>query len=205
MINWFIKGGIFMWPILLCSIWALGLAIERYWFYTSVRKKIEKQAKAAFKNSAEKNTREASLLLSNETDVMSDILKAAWDKEHTSVSVAERSIEEVLNHHKPELEKYLSTLALFTSIQPLLGLLGTISGMIASFNVISSLGMGNPQAMASGIAEAMITTEAGLTCAIPTLLAHNFLRGKLKNILTLLQKYSARSLKELEKENIKNA
>jgi len=202
MVNWFIKGGIFMWPILIGSIWALALALERFWYYTSMGKKIEAKASSAFRVCQEKGIQQAAQSLAGDTNIMSEILLAAWDKEHKAISIAERSVEEVLHHHKPELEQYLSSLATLSSIQPLLGLLGTITGMIATFHVIAAQGTGNPQSMADGIAEAMITTQAGLCCALPTLLAHNFLRSKLKNILSLLQKYSARALKEVEKNHL---
>lgn len=203
MLEWFFKGGFFMWPILICSIWALGLALERFWFYTSLRKKIQSIATDAFSKSSQFGTREAYQKMIGQKDLLSEVLQAAWDPQHQSVSESERNVEEVLHHHKPELEQYLSSLATLASIQPLLGLLGTITGMIATFQVIAAQGTGNPQAMADGIAEAMITTQAGLCCALPTLLAHNFLRSRLKGVLSLLQKYSAKALKEVEK-NLKS-
>ncbi|NLB64663.1 MAG: MotA/TolQ/ExbB proton channel family protein [Fibrobacter sp.] len=199
MIEYFKLGGIFMWPILFSSIWAVALLIERALTYTKTRKILRKQAQSFFEI-AEKQSLDAALReLDEYHGLLPDILRAAWDPQHPNVSIAERNVEEVLHQYKPALEKSLATLATLAAIQPLLGLLGTISGMIATFSVISSAGTGDPRALADGISEAMITTQAGLSVALPILLGHNFLRNRYRNILASLQQYCARALKDRER------
>jgi len=198
MIEWFMLGGFFMWPILLGSIWALALLIERAIYYTQLKRALAKESEEFFGWSKRDGVNRAYALLEGRQGILPEILRAAWNPEYTQLSLAERNVEEVLHDYRPRLEKSLNTLATLASIQPLLGLLGTISGMIATFSVISSQGTGDPRALAGGISEAMITTEAGLCIALPILLAHNYLRNRYKNILASLQKFCARSLKEKE-------
>jgi biopolymer transport protein ExbB len=198
MIEWFMLGGTFMWPILICSIWAVALLVERLLYYTALKKRLGLQANQFFATSRRQGVNEAYRSLDGQQGVLPDILRAAWHPDHASASVAERSVEEELHKHKPELERSLSTLATLASIQPLLGLLGTISGMISTFSVIASQGTGDARALADGISEAMITTEAGLCVALPILLGHNYLRNRYRNILSSLQQHCARALKEKE-------
>ena len=82
------------------------------------------------------------------------------------------AIEDAVRHVAHELERYLNALGTIAAISPLLGLLGTVTGMIRTFKAITVAGVGNPSAMASGIAEALITTAAGLIIAIPALVAY---------------------------------
>lgn len=199
MIDYFLLGGIFMWPILFSSIWAVALLIERLLTYTQTRKTIRRQARLIFDIAEKQDLPTAMRELANHSGVLPDILRAAWDPDLPNMSMAERNVEEVLYQYKPALEKSLATLATLAAIQPLLGLLGTISGMIATFSVISTTGTGDPRALADGISEAMITTQAGLTVALPILLGHNFLRNRYRNILSSLQQYCARALKDREK------
>lgn len=198
MIEWFKLGGVFMWPILICSIWAVALLVERLLYYTALKKRLGLQASQFFATSRRQGVNEAYKNLDGQQGVLPDILRAAWHPDHASASVAERSVEEELHKHKPELERSLNTLATLASIQPLLGLLGTISGMISTFSVIASQGTGDARALADGISEAMITTEAGLCVALPILLGHNYLRNRYRNILSSLQQHCARALKEKE-------
>lgn len=196
--EWFLLGGFFMWPILLCSIWAVALLIERAVYYTQLKKRIAHQASDYFSTSNQQGTVVAYQALAGHLGILPDILRAAWNPIHHSASVAERSVEEELHKHKPLLERSLNTLATLAAIQPLLGLLGTISGMITTFSVIASQGTGDARALADGISEAMITTQAGLCVALPILLGHNYLRNRHRNILSSLQQHCARALKEKE-------
>jgi biopolymer transport protein ExbB len=196
--EWFQLGGFFMWPILLCSIWAVTLLVERAVYYTQLKKRLSRQAAEYFGTSHRQGMNAAYQGLAEHRGLLPDILRAAWNPAHSSASVAERSVEEELHKHKPELERSLNTLATLAAIQPLLGLLGTISGMISTFSVIASQGTGDARALADGISEAMITTQAGLCVALPILLGHNYLRNRYRNLLSSLQQHCARALKEKE-------
>ena len=94
-------------------------------------------------------------------------------------------------HELPRLEHFLSTIGVLAAVAPLLGLLGTVTGMINTFHMITLFGSGNTGLMAGGISEALITTAAGLVIAIPLLLAHNYLSTKADGIIGDIERYSA--------------
>jgi biopolymer transport protein ExbB len=96
-----------------------------------------------------------------------------------------------------ELERFLNPLGTIAAITPLLGLLGTVSGMIRAFTAITAQGVGNPTVLAGGIAEALITTAAGLTVAIPSLIAYRHLRGRVDGLVVMIEKESIRFIEAL--------
>jgi biopolymer transport protein ExbB len=96
-----------------------------------------------------------------------------------------------------ELERYLNPLGTIAAISPLLGLLGTVSGMIRSFTAITAQGVGNPTVLAGGISEALITTAAGLTVAIPALIAYRYLRGRVDSLVVAMEKESMKFVEAL--------
>jgi biopolymer transport protein ExbB len=100
----------------------------------------------------------------------------------------------------PVLERYLMILGTIASISTLLGLLGTIIGMIKTFNVIAALGYGHPEALAGGISEALIATASGLGVAIPTLVLYNFFTSKVDSLVVEMEKNSLRMLNILKRE-----
>ena len=107
-----------------------------------------------------------------------------------SKDVVELKLDEELIRNSAPFEKRLGTIKLFAGIAPLMGLLGTVTGMIATFQSITLFGTGNPAIMAGGISQALITTVLGLICAIPLLLVHNFLNDKAQGVLTVLEEQS---------------
>jgi biopolymer transport protein ExbB len=109
------------------------------------------------------------------------------------------AIEDAGRHVMHDLERYLNTLATIASISPLLGLLGTVTGMIRTFRAITVAGVGNPSAMAGGIAEALITTAAGLIVAIPALVAYRYLRGKVDALVIQMEKESLRLVQAIDR------
>ena len=97
------------------------------------------------------------------------------------------AIEDTGRHVVHDLERYLNTLGTVAAITPLLGLLGTVLGIMRVFAVITSQGTGNAQALAGGIAEALITTAAGLAIAIPTLIIYRYFRGKIDELVVRME------------------
>jgi biopolymer transport protein ExbB len=97
------------------------------------------------------------------------------------------SIEEVGRHVAHELERFLNTLGTIASITPLMGLLGTVIGMIKVFAVITAHGVGDPSVLAEGISEALLTTAAGLSVAIPTLMFYRFFRGRVDELIVTME------------------
>jgi biopolymer transport protein ExbB len=97
-----------------------------------------------------------------------------------------------------ELERFINTLGTIAGVSPLLGLLGTVTGIIRSFNVIQAGGMGDPRALSGGIAEALICTVAGLCVAIPALIFYRYLRGRVEGIVVEMEKQAIRMADALE-------
>ena len=97
-------------------------------------------------------------------------------------------VEDVGRHVVHELERFVNSVGTIASISPLLGLLGTVTGIIGAFNAVMLGGMGDPRMLAGGISEALICTAGGLTVAIPAYIAHRYLRGKVERIVVDMEK-----------------
>lgn len=182
-----VAGGWLMVPIILCSIAALAIIGERFW---SLR-----QDKVAPKNLVaqvwhwRKNgqlTPERVLALRNGSPLGRVLAAGLLNMAH-SREVMKESLEETGRQVVLELERYLNTLGTIASISPLLGLLGTVLGMIKVFTAITTHGVGNPGVLAGGISEALITTAAGLTVAIPSLMFYRYFRGKVDALVLKME------------------
>ena len=176
-------GGWVMWPIILCSIISLAIIAERFW---SLRKRrIAPRNLVAQVYQWEKvghldNKRISALRASSP---LGRILAAGLVNRKHSRDIMKESIEEVGRHVAHELDRFLNTLGTIASISPLLGLYGTVLGMIKVFAVITTQGVGDPSILADGISTALITTAAGLSVAIPTLMFHRYFRGKVDDLV----------------------
>jgi len=168
------SGGWIMFPIILCSITAMAIIGERFWSLN--RKKIlplhlvPQIWKEAQENQINENTIRG---LKNDSP-LGVILATGLENRHHGREIMKSSIEETGRQVVHELERFLNTLGTIASITPLLGLLGTVLGMIKVFAAIMESGVGNPAVLAGGISEALITTAAGLTVAIPSLIFHRY-------------------------------
>jgi biopolymer transport protein ExbB len=173
------KGGPIMWPILLCSVFAFAIVIERL---IQLRKEQidTKSFMEQISKSLKRNRVMESLELCDRTQgPIANILKAGILKHDRPRHEIREAIEDASIHEVPRLEKNLPVLATIAHITPLLGLLGTVTGMVAAFQVIqskaSSVNPVNPGDLAGGIWQALLTTVAGLCVAIPTFVAYNYL------------------------------
>jgi len=180
-------GGFIMWPILLCSIISLAIAAERCWSLQSKRvtpKNLVAQVWQWDKVGHLDAKRIQDLRIASP---LGRILAAGLVNRRHQREVMKESIEEVGRHVAHELERFLNTLGTIASITPLLGLLGTVIGMIKVFAVITTQGVGDPAVLAEGISEALITTAAGLTVAIPSLMFHRFFRGRVDGLIVSME------------------
>lgn len=180
-------GGWLMWPIILCSIISLAIIAERFW---SLRKKrIAPRNLVAQVYQWEKvghlDSKRIDAL--RKSSPLGRILAAGLMNRKHSKDVMKESIEEVGRHVAHELDKFLNTLGIIASISPLLGLLGTVLGMIKVFAVITTQGVGDPSILADGISTALITTAAGLSVAIPSLMFHRFFRGRVNELVIMME------------------
>jgi biopolymer transport protein ExbB len=198
MIELLVKGGVFMYPILFCSVFALAVFIER--IFVLRRKRIIPDG---FIRQVEELIRkekfsEAVFLCQNDVSSISKIFLAGLKNAKKGMWLVKEAIEERGSREALILEKHVSILGTIANLTPLLGLLGTVSGMIKTFKVISVQGMGNPAPLAGGIAEALITTAAGLSVAIPTLVGHRFLKDKANTLVFEMEEDSIRLVDLME-------
>jgi biopolymer transport protein ExbB len=128
------------------------------------------------------------------------ILAAGLVNRHHSREVMKDSIEEIGRHVVLDLERFLNTLGTIASVSPLLGLLGTVIGMIKVFNAITEHGVGNPSVLAGGISEALITTAAGLSVAIPSLMMHRYFRGQVDQLVASMEREALKMVEVLHGE-----
>ena len=182
----FKKGGIVMYPLALVAIIALLLFLERL-LVLSYRGKIGRRfIKKMDALVAEKKYDEAaSLCLKRETS-LSMVLFSVLNKVNDTRENAERSLQEALLREQPKLERRMGLLAAMGTIAPLLGLLGTVTGIITLFTVITEVGTNDARVLAGGISEALITTEMGLVIAIPVMILHGLLSEKIEKITSEL-------------------
>lgn len=182
--EWLASGGLLVWPILLVGAIALVLGLERIIALSRVRSNSDK-AFAEIITMADKGEWDACHTYCEEQDRFATcrVLHRALDNLGRSREVLERSLEEGLLHELPRLERFLPTLSILAAIAPLLGLLGTVTGMIDTFQVITLHGTGDPRMMSGGISEALITTQLGLAVAIPIMAVHHFLERRVDKIL----------------------
>jgi biopolymer transport protein ExbB len=129
------------------------------------------------------------------------VLATGLANRHRSREAMMERLEDTGRHVIHELERFLNTLGTIAGISPLLGLLGTVTGIIKSFNAIQAGGMGDPRALSGGIAEALICTAAGLIVAIPALFAYRYLRSKVDGIVIAMEKDAIRLADAVEAHN----
>ncbi|MBL4827489.1 MAG: MotA/TolQ/ExbB proton channel family protein [Spongiibacteraceae bacterium] len=184
------SGGWLMFPIIICSIAVVAIAVERYLFLNPENvapKHLLAQAWTWIKNN-QLDAGKIRELKSNSP--LGKIFAAGLSNSQNGRDVMRESIHESASHVVHEMERYLNTLGTIAAISPLLGLLGTVIGMIKVFTAIMLEGTGNAGVLAGGISEALITTAAGLTVAIPALILHRFFLRKIDTIVVTLEQES---------------
>jgi biopolymer transport protein ExbB len=190
-LEYFLKGGIMMWPLLLCSVLAAAIIIERFFYYHRVKTDIAEFMAALKKLVYTGKIADAISLCEQTPGPVAYVLAAGLkDKDHGRVAM-EEAMEAAGLDAIPRLEKFLSTLSTLASVSTLLGFTGTVTGMIAAFNAIAAANVTTPQVVASGVSEALITTAYGLFIAIPTVVAYNYFISKVDNFVLGIEKNSA--------------
>jgi biopolymer transport protein ExbB len=181
-------GGYFMWPIILCSVAAVGILLERLWTLQRKRvlpeeliKKVSQLAEAG-----QVNAKVIEALEKNSP--LGRVMAAALANRDRGREIMMERVQDTGRHVVHELERFLNTLGTIASISPLLGLLGTVTGIIRAFNAVMLGGMGDPRMLAGGISEALVSTAGGLAVAIPSFIAYRYLRGKVERIVIDMEK-----------------
>ncbi len=180
-------GGILMWPILFCSIVALAIAGERFWSLQTKRIAPPNLVTQVWQWDRAGHLDNKRIQELRRSSPLGRILAAGLVNRGHEREVMKESIEEVGRHVVHDLERFLNTLGTIASVTPLLGLLGTVVGMIKVFTVITSKGVGDPGLLAGGISYALLTTAAGLTVAIPSLIFYRYFRGKVDELVVTME------------------
>jgi len=201
------SGGWLMLPIIACSIAAMAIIVERLW---ALRTKRVIPAQLVAKvwqlhRSNQLDPRQVELL--RDSSPLGRILAAGLLNRMHSREIMKEAITDVGRQVVHELERYLTTLGTIASITPLLGLLGTVIGMIKVFSVIMNLGVGDPAILAGGISEALVTTAAGLAVAIPSLIFHRYFNGRVDRLVLGMEEEALKMVEimqgERERDNAK--
>jgi len=187
MLEWVYIGGWVIVPILGCSVVAFGVILERFW---SLRENqvipygLVSYLERLVKDKALTPQHVAQL---QKSSPLGKLLAAALLDMHHSPQVMKDSIEDAGRHVVIKLEKYLNMLGTIALISPLLGLLGTVIGMIKVFTVMTMEGANDPSQLAGGISEALVTTAAGLCVAIPSLMFYRFFQRRVDELVVIME------------------
>ena len=199
MFEFLAKGGVLMIPLGVCSILALAIIIERALNLRPSRILPADLLQQARQLLAENQVGEAVILCRRQPSSIGRILLAAisnYDKEKEELKGI---VEDAGRQEVPVLDRYLGVLGTIAAISPLLGITGTIFGMIRVFATISEKGVAHPSQLAGGIYEALITTAAGLVIAIPTLIFYNYFTTKSNRLILELEKQAFRVVEILKR------
>ncbi len=180
-------GGWVMVPILLASVVASAIAVERFWTLQPKRVLPENLVAQAWQWLRAGSLDEKKIHALRIGSPLGRVLAAGLVNRAHERAVIKESIEEAGRVVAYELERHLNTLGTIAAISPLMGLLGTVFGMIRMFGALKLNGVGNPTALSGGIAEALITTAAGLTVAIPAMYFFRFFRGRVEMLVVNME------------------
>jgi biopolymer transport protein ExbB len=190
-------GGWLMLPIIACSVIAAAIILERLWTLQPKRVLPKNLTNQVWEWARHDRLDPKHLQRLHQSSPLGQILAAGLANRNEERQILKESIEDCGRHVVHELERYLGTLGPIAAISPLLGLLGTVVGMIEVFAAIMANGVGNPGDLAGGISQALITTAAGLSVAIPALTAYRYLRGRIDNLVVQMEKETMRFLEML--------
>jgi len=190
----FLAGGPVMWPILLCSIFALAIILEKFWHLHKIKIDTQQFLSGILERMKRHEIKEALQICDKTRSPISPILKAGILKYDRPRPQIKEAIEDASLYEIPKLEKNLSALATIAHVSPLLGLLGTVTGMVRCFQTIEAKATSfHPVSagdLAGGIWEALLTTVAGLMVAIPTFVIYNYLVTRINNFIVEMEKAS---------------
>lgn len=190
LVDLFVSGGPVMIPIMICSVVAVAILIERIRFYYRNQGNSANFMKKIKSGISSRNFVESMRICREENTPLANVIAAGIDH----LDLGKEDLLDVMRQEAmvqiKKYEKHLGKLGTIASITPLLGLTGTVTGMISSFAVISTVGIADPTALAGGISEALYTTAAGLLVGIPALIAHNWCESKSLEFAEQVEIYS---------------
>ena len=182
-----VKGGAVMIPLLASSVVSLAVIIERYFFWRRLRKRENDTIILQFVEAG--NVEQAQKLANESRHPVGRVLHAGLEYRQLSPGTA---MEAEAQAELRRVKAYLPILDTIITLAPLLGLLGTITGMIGAFGIVSETGLGQPTAITGGVAEALIATATGLSIAMMTLLPYNYFRAKAEQLTERMEEQATR-------------
>jgi len=198
-------GGWVMFPIIVCSVMAAAIILERLWTLQEKRVLPRHLTKEVWEWVSSNQLNHEHLKTLHDSSALGEILSVGLTNRHRNREIMKERIEDTGRHVVHDLERYLNPLGTIAAISPLLGLLGTVVGMVNVFEAITSQGVGNPAVLAGGISEALITTAAGLIVAIPALIGYRYLRGRVETIVIRMEKEAITLVEALHRKRYLDA
>jgi biopolymer transport protein ExbB len=193
-------GGPMMGPIILASIVAAAIILERLWTLQSKRVLPAELTDKVWRWVEQGQIQDKHIAALEQNSPLGKVLAAGLANRHRDRTILKEAIEDTGRHVVHELDRFIGTLGMIASLSPLMGLLGTVMGMIRTFHAITTAGVGNPTALAGGIAEALITTAAGLAVAIPATIGYRLLRGKVERLVVAMEKEAMKLVQAIEQQ-----
>jgi biopolymer transport protein ExbB len=199
-----LAGGPFMWPIIVCSIISGAIVLERLWTLQQRRVIPAELTRRiwALVEAGQVNEKVVAALQGNSP--LGRLLATGLANRHRPRAVMMERLQDEGRHVAHDLDRFLNTLGTIAGVAPLMGLLGTVMGIIKAFNAIYSGGLGDPRLLSGGISEALITTAAGLCVAIPSYIAYRYLRGRVDGLVVQMERDVVRFADALN-ERLENA
>lgn len=198
-------GGWLMVPIIACSVVALAIIVERAWSLRERRVVPADLVARIWRAARDGDITEEQIRELREGSPLGRILAVALLNRDRERHVMKEAIEEAGHVVSHELDRFLTALGTIAAITPLLGLLGTVIGMISVFTTITNLGVGNPAELAGGISQALITTATGLSVAIPSLIFYRHFRGKVEALTVQMEQEAVKLVEILHGERATQA
>jgi biopolymer transport protein ExbB len=184
-----VRGGIIMIPLLVCSVISVTVIVERYCVLRYLRSRDLDVDTTILTLVAEGNLAAATRMATRSSHPIARVLQAGLEHKDLSPSTA---MEAAARVEVGYLRRYLPILDTIITLAPLLGLLGTITGMISAFGIMSEAGLAQPHTVTGGVAEALIATATGLLIAIMTLVPYNYFNAKVEQFITLMEERATR-------------
>jgi len=196
----FLAGGMMMWPLLVCSLIVIAVSVERYWTLNPAKivpKTLLAQVWSWIKNNQLDATKLREL---KQSSPLGYILAAGLSNSKHGRDVMKDSVQEAANKVIHDLERYVGALGTIANLAPLLGLLGTVLGMIEIFNGILLNGTGSTNVLAGGISIALYTTVGGLVVAIPATISHKYFQRRIDSIVVNMEEEAIKLIDALHSE-----
>lgn len=194
-----------MLPIVLCSIVALAVIGERFWTLRPSKVLPANLVTNTRRLVNSKTLNDDHIRALQEGSPFGRILAAGLINRSKDRTVLKGIVEDVGRHVAHDLERFLNALGTIAAVTPLLGLLGTVVGMISVFTTITSVGVGDPGELASGISQALITTAAGLSVAIPSMMFHRFFRGRVDALVVEMEQEAIKLVELLHSDSVRRS